>query len=153
MSAVPAVCVSVFVCVLHVRQRISVHTCTPLCPQKCFKCLSLTRGLVQVRRGDIKVGDVMSWFGNYSDRAFGSHKPSQCRLKQEDMSRATEAECLGQMIVLSQEHQNKQINTEEKRKTVLNPCCVLKSEIRRRETEKVAFSLVSIAVLGPLLTL
>lgn len=47
------------------------------------------RGLGQVGRGDVKVRDVMSWDGNYSDCAFGSHRPSQLSLNQEDMSGST----------------------------------------------------------------
>lgn len=39
--------------------------------------MSLLRGLGQVRRGDVKGRDVMSWEGNYSDCAFGSHRPGQ----------------------------------------------------------------------------
>jgi len=102
VSAEPAVCVSVCVCVcvfvdcmfvsafLHVCVHKYIVLCLRMYAYMPEMSMLLPWGLGQVRRGDVKVRDVMSWDGNYSDCAFGSHRPGQRSLNQEDMGRSAE---------------------------------------------------------------
>ncbi len=82
----------------------------------------------EVRRGDVEAMDVMSWVGNYSDCAFGSHSPGQRSLNQEDMSRSTETDrCTGQLVLLQTKNVAKEKKTQDYTEQKRQACCLKSS--------------------------